>query len=242
VRLGRIITLAVVALLGAGALVALGPGGRQVMAGAPRALSGERPGAAGAEAGAGPGVASAAWNGGRGALDAQPGGGASRSPGSGEVRAGEPSGDPGEDPSSQATFDPELEPERAEQARYHDAMRRVVSDLEFNRGLPEPIQQAVRPSPPAWTPDPAAEQEAAPEIDAISPARAPANGGVRVTIRGRYLHPAQVMFGQAPAAILAQTSEAVTVLAPPARAGAVQIAVTNVDGNFVIARATFVYD
>ena len=137
--------------------------------------------------------------------------------------------------------DPDLEPERAAEVQFHQAMRRVVRDLEFNEGLPEPPQQAVAPAPPTWTPDPVAEQETPPVIDGVWPASAPAAGGIRVTIRGRFLHPVQVMFGQAPARIVAATPEAVTVLAPPARAGPVAIALTNQDGNFTVASAGFTY-
>ena len=62
-----------------------------------------------------------------------------------------------------------------------------------------------------------------------------------MTLRGRYLRAAQVMFGTSPADIASAGPEAVTVVAPPAVTGPVVIALTNDDGSYAVASSPFTY-
>lgn len=135
--------------------------------------------------------------------------------------------------------DPE---ERAAADALADDLRRLVRDLEWSPGLPEPRQQTVRPAPEPWRPPPGHELAPSPVIEAVEPARAPVAGGAQVTIRGRSLRPANVMFGRAPARIVSASEGAVVVVAPRGDAGPVAIAVTNEDGTFAIADRRFTYE
>jgi hypothetical protein len=148
-------------------------------------------------------------------------------------------------PSGGSTPDGASEPltddERAVEQPLADSMKRFVLDLEFNAGLPEPPQQNVVQPPAPWRPDPGAEGRPQPIIEEVEPRVGPASGGARVTIRGRNLRASQVMFGLAPARIIRAGPNAVTVEAPPASAGPVLIAVTNEDGSYAVAPATFTY-
>jgi len=149
------------------------------------------------------------------------------------------------EPSGGSTPDGASEPltddERAVAQPLVDSMKRLVLDLEFNAGLPEPPQQNVVQPPAPWRPDPGADGRAPPVIEEVEPRAGPASGGARVTIRGRNLRVSQVMFGLAPARIVSAGPNAVTVEAPPAGAGAVAIAVTNDDGSYAVAAAMFTY-
>jgi hypothetical protein len=75
----------------------------------------------------------------------------------------------------------------------------------------------------------------------VEPQGAPAAGGAQVVLRGRNLWPAQVMFGQEPARIVSATGDAVTVVAPAGRDGAVVIAVTNADGAYALSGQPFTF-
>ena len=123
------------------------------------------------------------------------------------------------------------------------AMEKLVSDLEWNsnRGLPEPLQQTIAPMPDPWRPPAEAAVGASPIVEQVSPARASTRGGTRVVLRGRHLRPASVMFGDAPASIVAASDGEVTVLAPPAPPGAVTIAVTNTDGTYALVGSSFTF-
>lgn len=131
------------------------------------------------------------------------------------------------------------EAERVEASRMAESLRRLVRDLEYNRELPEPPQQTVVAAPAPWRP-PAAVAPA-PVIEAIEPPGGPAAGGDRVTIRGKFLRPGQVMFGNAPAQVVSATAGAIAVVAPRGAAGQVPIAVTNDDGSFAVAAQPFTY-
>ncbi len=99
----------------------------------------------------------------------------------------------------------ESEEEREAAQPLAEGMKRLVRDIEFNAnaGLPEPLQQMVVPPPDPWRPDPAAETRPPPVIEDVQPRAGPAAGGARVTIRGKNLRAAQVMFGLDPARIVA---------------------------------------
>jgi hypothetical protein len=134
---------------------------------------------------------------------------------------------------------PRTEAERLAAAEAEDGLRRLVRDLEYNRELPEPPQQTVVAAPAPWRP-PAAVAPA-PVIEAIEPPGGPAAGGDRVTLRGKFLRPGQVMFGNAPAQVVSATAGAIAVVAPRGAAGQVPIAVTNDDGSFAVAAQPFTY-
>jgi hypothetical protein len=137
----------------------------------------------------------------------------------------------------------ESEEEREAAQPLAEGMKRLVRDIEFNAnaGLPEPLQQVVVQPPAPWRPDPAAETRPPPVIEDVQPRAGPAAGGARVTIRGKNLRAAQVMFGLDPARIVAAGPAVITVEAPPARAGQVAIAVTNDDGSYAVAAVPFTY-
>jgi hypothetical protein len=137
--------------------------------------------------------------------------------------------------------EPQSEEEQEAAAPLADRMRRLVRDIEFSAGLPEPLQQVVVEPPAPWRPDPSADARPPPVIEDVEPRAGPASGGARVLIRGRNLRAAQVMFGLDPARIVAAGPAAVTVVAPPARAGPVAIAVTNEDGSYAVAAVPFTY-
>jgi hypothetical protein len=146
-------------------------------------------------------------------------------------------------PATDGGAEVETEEEREAAQPLAEGMKRLVRDIEFNAnaGLPEPLQQVVVQPPAPWRPDPAAEARPPPVIEDVQPRAAPAAGGSRVTIRGRNLRAAQVMFGLDPARIVAAGPAVVTVEAPPARAGQVAIAVTNDDGSYAVAAVPFTY-
>jgi len=123
------------------------------------------------------------------------------------------------------------------------AMEKLVSDLEWNsnRGLKEPLQQAVAPMPDPWRPPAESAVGATPVIDQVTPARASTRGGAKVTIRGQHLRPASVMFGDAPASIVGGSDREVTVLVPPSPPGAVTIALTNTDGTYALVGNGFTF-
>ena len=119
-------------------------------------------------------------------------------------------------------------------------MSKLVSDLEYSPGLPEPQQQTVAPQPEPWRPDPS-RKGPPPIIDGVVARGVRAAGGDRVEIRGRNLRVVQVMFGTAPARLLAASGTLVAVEAPPAAAGPVTIAVTNDDGTWAVAPEPITY-
>lgn len=130
---------------------------------------------------------------------------------------------------------PVLEGSEGEEAALLVArMGKLVSDLEYSPGLPEPQQQTVAPQPDPWRPDPTREGPP-PVIDGVVPSGVRAAGGDRVEIRGRNLRVVQVMFGTVPARLLAASGTLVAVEAPPAAPGPVTIAVTNDDGTWAVA-------
>lgn len=137
---------------------------------------------------------------------------------------------------------PRTEVERAAAERLMGDLGRLVRDLEFNAELPEPPQQVVAASPEPWRPSTGAPSAAPPVIDAVEPRSGAAAGGARVTIRGRNLRPAQVMFGAEAARIVSASDQAITVVAPGGQAGSVTIAVTNDDGAYAFAGVPFRYD
>ena len=121
------------------------------------------------------------------------------------------------------------------------SLQKLVRDLEFNAGLPEPVQQNVVAPPPPWTPPPEADSNPRPVIDAISPPAARSSGGAAITIRGRNLDAMQVLFGMSPAPIVTQGPELLVVQAPPGPPGDAPIVVTNRDGNYAVAAMAFRY-
>ncbi len=123
------------------------------------------------------------------------------------------------------------------------SMAKLVSDLEWNanRGLPEPPQQVVAPMPEPWRPPKDAAGAPEPIIEQVVPARASGKGGARVTIKGRHLRVADVMFGASPASIVSRGEREVVVIAPPSPPGPTAIALTNTDGTFAIAGSGFTY-
>lgn len=136
---------------------------------------------------------------------------------------------------------PQGEAEQEAAERLAGEMRRLVQDLEFTPGLPEPKQQTVVPAPAPWQPAPEAGTAPPPVVDEVAPRRARTAGGTQVVLRGRHLRVAQVMFGTAAARITQASEAAVTVEVPPGRAGQVVIAVTNTDGTWVLAPQRFTY-
>ena len=119
-------------------------------------------------------------------------------------------------------------------------MAKLVRDLEYSPGLPEPVQQTVKPQPEPWRPDPIREGPP-PVVEEVAPLRVRTAGGDRVTIRGKNLRVVQVMFGSAPARLLAAGGTLVSVEAPPSGAGPVTIAVTNDDGTWALAGTPILY-
>lgn len=140
--------------------------------------------------------------------------------------------------------EPGAEPETATVSPGADelaaGLAKLVRDLEYTPGLPEPVQQAVNPQPEPWRGDPSREGPP-PIIEALEPVRLRTAGGDRVTIRGRNLRVVQVMFGTSPARLLAASGTLVAVEAPPSEAGPVTIAVTNDDGTFALAETPVDY-
>lgn len=122
-----------------------------------------------------------------------------------------------------------------------ERMAKLVRDLEYTPGLPEPVQQAVRPQPEPWRSDPGREGPS-PIVEEVTPHRIRTTGGDRVTIRGKNLRVVQVMFGAAPGRLLEASGNEVAVEAPPSEAGPVTIAVTNDDGTWAIAAAPIDYE
>jgi hypothetical protein len=114
-------------------------------------------------------------------------------------------------------------------------------DLEFTEGLREPPQSSIVPPPAPWSPDPASAEAPQPVIDDVWPTKAPAAGGEKVVIRGKNLHAAQILFGLAPARIIRESEESVTVEAPPSSGEKVGIVVTNRDGHYAVAGTSFEY-
>lgn len=137
--------------------------------------------------------------------------------------------------------EPRTEAEREAAERLQGEMSRLVSDLEFTSGRREPPQQTVVKAPAPWTPPPDAGTLPEPTIEAVTPHRAPAAGGVQVVIRGQHLRVSQVMFGSRAARIVAASGEAVTVEVPAGKPGQVTIALTNADGSWALAGQPFTY-
>ncbi|HET8723218.1 MAG TPA: IPT/TIG domain-containing protein [Anaeromyxobacteraceae bacterium] len=119
-------------------------------------------------------------------------------------------------------------------------MRKLLRDLEYTKGLPEPPQQVVQPQPEPWRRDPTREGPP-PEITGVSPRRGRVAGGERVEIRGRNLRVVSVMFGASPARLLAATDSLVTVESPAGSPGPATIALTNEDGTWGVAAEPYVY-
>lgn len=121
-----------------------------------------------------------------------------------------------------------------------ERMAKLVRDLEYTPGLPEPVQQTVQPQPEPWRADPEREGPS-PVVEGVSPPRIGTAGGDRVTIRGRNLRVVQVMFGSAPGKLLGASGNEVAVEAPPSPPGPVTIAVTNDDGTWALAPEPIAY-
>jgi len=119
-------------------------------------------------------------------------------------------------------------------------MAKLLRDLEYSPGLPEPTQQAVVPPPEPWRGDPSREGPP-PVIGEVAPLRLHIAGGDRVLIRGRNLRVVQVMFGNSPARLLSASGSLVAVESPPGRPGLVAIAVTNDDGTWAVAQVPVAY-
>jgi hypothetical protein len=138
------------------------------------------------------------------------------------------------------TGDPVDPAEAAEAERIAEAMRKLIRDLEYTKGLREPPQQTVEPQPEPWRADPAREGPP-PEVVAVAPLRGRATGGERVEIRGKNLRVVSVMFGTSPARLLEASGTLVAVEAPPGIAGPATVAVTNDDGTWGVAPQPYVY-
>lgn len=121
------------------------------------------------------------------------------------------------------------------------ALARLIRDLEWTPGLPEPKQQTIVPPPDPWRTPEGAAATPSPMIEAIEPGSGPVAGGARVTIRGKHFRPASVVFGHLPAQIVSASPVEIEVVAPGGTAGQVAIAITNDDGNFAIAEQRFTY-
>jgi hypothetical protein len=132
------------------------------------------------------------------------------------------------------------DPEREEQERLVASMGKLLRDLEYSPGLPEPRQQAVMPPPEPWRRDPSREGPP-PVIVQVDPLRFHSAGGDRVLIRGRNLRVVQVMFGNSPARLVSASGTLVAVEAPPGKPGSVSIAVTNDDGTWALAEVPVAY-
>ena len=120
-------------------------------------------------------------------------------------------------------------------------MAKLVRDLEFNQGLPEPPQQTVVPPRAPWTAPAEASVNPAPSIEAIFPRAGRSAGGEPITIRGQHLDPMLVMFGVAPATIVQRAQDLLIVAAPPGPPGDAPVVVTNRDGNYAIAAMGYRY-
>jgi hypothetical protein len=147
------------------------------------------------------------------------------------------------------------EAERARTAAPHRRFNldwRVLNDVGDDLGN-TPLPPSYSP-PAVWTPPPEppaqeggdgaaslpAPVSAPPVIVDVWPAQGPASGGQEVVIRGENLRAVQVLFGVAPARILAATAESLTVRSPPVgAAGPAPIVVTNGDGSYAIAPFTY---
>jgi hypothetical protein len=90
--------------------------------------------------------------------------------------------------------------------------------------------------------DPSSADAPAPVIEDVWPVKAAAAGGEKVVIRGKNLRTAQVLFGLAPARVVKESEESVTVEAPASSGGEkVGIVVANRDGHYAVAGASFEY-
>lgn len=125
--------------------------------------------------------------------------------------------------------------------RLTEDYRKLLRDLEFTRGLPEPPQRRVLPAPEPWRQDEQAAGRLPPVVEVMTPASAPAAGGVEVVLRGRNLRVAQVMFGTAAARITHASPGEVRVVAPQVAPGAVRVALTNDDGHFALVGEPFTF-
>jgi hypothetical protein len=139
---------------------------------------------------------------------------------------------------SEGPYRPDLYREGVLQYSLLSPSEATALDQEFSASLAEPPQQQVVPPASIWKPDPAAEASATPVVEDVWPDKAPASGGDEVVLRGKNLAgAAQVVFGLTPARILSvdAAKDTVTVAAPAAPEGKVEIVVTNRDGNYAIA-------
>jgi rubrerythrin len=83
---------------------------------------------------------------------------------------------------------------------------------------------------------------AAPAIAGVSPSSGGAAGGEEVLITGSGFANVQVLFGDEVARVTSQSSNAITVIAPPGAAGATHtVVVTNRDGSYAVARGGYAY-
>lgn len=123
--------------------------------------------------------------------------------------------------------------------RLTEDYRKLLRDLEFTRGLPEPPQRRVVPAPEPWRQDEQAAGRPPPIVEGMTPTSAPAAGGAEVVLRGRNLRAAQVMFGTAAARISRAGPDEVRVVVPPGAPGAVRVALTNDDGHFALVAEPF---
>ncbi len=135
---------------------------------------------------------------------------------------------------------PLTEAEAQEAERISAEMGRMIRDLAYSPGVPEPPQNVVRRPPDPWRPD-ESRQGPSPVVESVEPRRGKVAGGDRVVLSGSHLRVVDVMFGQAAGTIVAATGSAITVVTPPSAAGTVAIAVTNDDGTWAIDEAGFTF-
>ena len=135
---------------------------------------------------------------------------------------------------------PLSEAEKEEQERATEQFRKLARDLEYTKGLKEPLQQVVQPSPEPWRRDTVREGPP-PVIESISPSSGRRSGGEKVVLRGKNLRVVTVLFGANPARLLVAKDETVTVETPSGEPGPVHLAITNDDGTWTVTDATFTY-
>jgi hypothetical protein len=94
---------------------------------------------------------------------------------------------------------------------------------------------------PDWAPG-AAVGTTGPTLTAIDPASGPTGGGTQVTLTGTGFEPASaVTFDGQPAALVSGGATSLVVTSPAHAAGAVDVVVTNADGQSATLAAAFTY-
>jgi hypothetical protein len=115
-----------------------------------------------------------------------------------------------------------------------------IAGYVLSQGVGRAAAQAVKEGILRGTP--ATAPRVAPVIAAVTPNNGPAAGGTAVAITGvGFDSVTSVMFGNAPATINRQSSTAVEVTVPAGQAGAVDVTVTNMDGQSVTSPGGFQY-